>query len=115
MATRRWRLYTAPGGGNPVKKEIEAARLSKGELGRLGELMDRVAEGRTLPKDVKDLHNGVLEFKLNLRQRSYRLLYAEVDNGLILLALHFFSKKTQVDRKAVDLAVERLRQWRASQ
>ncbi|GAB3458674.1 type II toxin-antitoxin system RelE/ParE family toxin [Actinophytocola sediminis] len=113
--TRTWQYYSPPGGGEPVAKEIKKAGLTLGELGQLDEVMARVAEGRTLPKDTKPIRDGVHQFKLNLRQRSYRLLYAEVDDGLVLLALHFFSKKKQKDQDAVDLAVDRLRTWRASQ
>lgn len=113
--TRTWQYYSPPGGGDPVLREIKKAGLTRGELGRLDEVMERVAEGRTLPKDTKYIRDGVHQFKLHLQQRSYRLLYAEVDGGLVLLALHFFSKKKQVDQDAIDLAVDRLRTWRASQ
>ncbi|MEU0512567.1 type II toxin-antitoxin system RelE/ParE family toxin [Amycolatopsis sp. NPDC006125] len=111
--SREWQFYTAPGGGSPVEKDIRRANLAHHELGRMQEIMDRVAEGRALPKEVKYLRDGVFEFKLNLSQRTYRLLYAEVDGNLVLLALHFFAKKKQVDKKAIDVAVERLRNWQA--
>lgn len=111
--SREWLYYAAHGGGSPVTKDIQRAKLKLHELGRLQEVMDRVAEGRALPKEVKYLRDDVYEFKLNLAQRSYRLLFAEVDGGLVLLALHFFSKKKQVDRDAVELAVDRLRRWRS--
>lgn len=113
--TREWQYYTPPGGGSPIRKEIEKAKLSQHELGRLEALLDRVAEGRTLPREIKPLRDGVSEFKLDLDHRTCRLLFAEVDDGLVLLALHFFIKKKQNDRTAVDLAVDRLKRWRASQ
>lgn len=109
--TREWVFYTPRGGGNPVAKEIKKARLTKHEHGRLEALMERVADGDVLPREVKDLRDGVRQFKFDVADHSYRLLYAEVDDGLMLLALHFFSKKQQNDRRAINLACKRLRDW----
>ena len=109
---RKWEYYAAPGGGSPVVKEMQKLKLNAWEAARLDDVLDRVAAGRTLPKDVKALRDGVLEFKLAGHRRTFRMLFAEVDGGLVLLGLHFFAKKTQNARENVDLAADRLKDWR---
>lgn len=52
------------------------------------------------------------ELRASVGQRSFRLAYAEVDGDLVL---HFFFKKSQVARHDIDLAVDRLKDWRARQ
>ncbi|MET3709053.1 hypothetical protein ABIB17_003703 [Arthrobacter sp. UYEF6] len=56
-----------------MTKEIQKAKLSRAELGRLDDIMERVASGETLKKGVKPLGDGVLEFVLHLDKRSYRM------------------------------------------
>lgn len=110
---RSWDFYTAPGGGDPVRKDIRKAGLTAWEAGRVQEMMDRVARGSArLRLDFKPLRDGVSEILVDGHNRTFRLMYAEVDDGLVLLALHFISKKKQNDRQAVELAVQRLRAWR---
>lgn len=110
---RSWDFYTAPGGGDPVRKDIRKAGLTRWEAGRVQEMMDRVARGSARPRlDFKPLRDGVSEILVDGHNRTFRLMYAEVDGGLVLLALHFISKKKQNDRQAVELAVQRLRAWR---
>ncbi len=75
--------------------------------------MERLGQGRTLRGDVKPLRDGVFELRARVGRRSFRLAYAEVDDGLVLLALHFFVKKSQVAPHDVKLAVDRLRDWRS--
>lgn len=108
---RKWVFYIAPGGGDPVGKDMQKLRLTGWEVARLNVVMDRVADGRALPGEVKALRDGVLEFKLDGQRRTFRMLFAEVDGGLLLLGLHFFAKKTQNARTDVDLAVQRLQSW----
>lgn len=109
---REWQYYTGPGGGDIVLREIKKAGLTPWEVGRLEELMDRVACCRTLPGDVNPLRDGVLETRLDGDRRIFRLAYAEVNGGLVLLALHFFPKKKERERAAVDLAISRLKEWK---
>jgi phage-related protein len=96
-----------------VLKEIRKCRLSIEEQAKVQVAMDRVAEGRAQPKDVKTLRDGVLEVRVRVGQRQLRLLYAEVSDGPILLALHFFQKQRQVETRHIDLASGRLRDWEA--
>ncbi|USX50617.1 type II toxin-antitoxin system RelE/ParE family toxin [Lentzea sp. HUAS12] len=109
---REWDYYTAPGGGCPVEKEMQKLKLSPWDAVRVEEAMDRVAAGEAMPGEVKYLRDDVLEIKIDGAQRTYRMLYAELDGGLVLLGLHFFAKKVQNARKDVDLAADRLRSWR---
>ena len=107
---KEWIFF--PGGEDgtksPVVKEISKEKLSAPEAARLQDMMNRVSAGETMPKDVKNLGDGVLEFKLHLDHRSYRLAYAEVNGGLVLLALTFFRKTQQRQQKDVKRAKDRL-------
>lgn len=111
--TRDWLFYKAAGGGDPVSKEIEKCALTRTDLAKLQTIMDRVAEGRTRQGDVKPLRDGVLEVRVVTAGRHLRLAFAEVGNGLILLALHFFQKQRQVEARHIDLAVARLKDWKS--
>lgn len=110
---KAWIYYTAPGGRNKIQDELRDAKPSKHEVAKLELLMERLAQGRTLRGDVKPLRDGVFELRARVGRRSFRLAYAEVDDGLVLLALHFFFKKSQVAPHDVKLAVDRLRDWRS--
>jgi len=110
---REWIFYSAgdEGKNSPVIKEIRKQKLTPAEAARLQDLMDRVLAGETMPKDVKNLGDGVLEFKLHLDHRSYRMAYAEVDDGLVLLALTFFRKTQRRQPKDVERAKDRLKAY----
>lgn len=110
---RDWEYYSGPGGGNVVIKEIKKCGLTRTEAARLEELLDRYSEGRTLPNDCKYLRDGVSELRLSGDRRIFRLYFADLGDGPVLLALHFAAKKKQLDKPAVDLAVERLRAWQS--
>jgi phage-related protein len=110
---REWDYYAAPGGGSPVEKEMKKARLTEWEAGRLEYMLEQMENGAARRgTDYKPLRDGVWECLLDGHNRTFRLMYAEVNGGLVLLALRFISKKKQNDRDAVDLAVQRLREWR---
>ncbi|MDG4815904.1 MULTISPECIES: type II toxin-antitoxin system RelE/ParE family toxin [unclassified Micromonospora] len=111
VVTNRWQFYEAPGGGSPVQKAIGKYRLTTAELARLYVVMDRVAEGRTRPGDVKALRDGVLEVRVRIGGRNFRLAYAELGDGLVLLGLHFFHKQRQVEDRHIDTAAARLKDW----
>jgi phage-related protein len=115
MTTRQWQFYEPAGGGDPVNREIRKCELNRAELAKLYTVMQRVADGRTTTGDVKALRDGVLEVRVVVANRQLRLCYAEVGEGLILLALHFFQKQRQVEDRHIDLAVSRLRDWRKRQ
>jgi phage-related protein len=109
---KQWDYFNLGDARSPVLKEISKQKMSTAELARLQELMDRVASGETLKKDIKPLGGGVLEFMLHLDRRSYRMAYAELDGGLVLLALTFFRKTKQRQTESVELAKERLKSYR---
>lgn len=110
---RRWELYRTASGGVPVRKEIEKCSLTLVEQAKVQAIMDRVAEGRARPLDVRQLRDGVREVRVRVAQRRLRLLFAQA--GDVLLALHFFAKQQQIEARHIDLAAERLREWRARQ
>lgn len=94
------------------EKETAKLKLAKGEVVRVQAIMSRYAEGRAFPKDHKVLRDGVEELKIAGYDRTFRVHFGRVDDELVLLCLHFSSKKTQVDAKAIDLAAARLRQFK---
>lgn len=109
MTQPTWRFYEAPGGGSPVQKDIHAAfgQDKRGRV-RLIALMQRIAEGETLPRDVKDLKHGLLEARLTHDGNEYRLFYSSIGGGLVLLALHFAGKKARTIPREIELARRRL-------
>lgn len=109
---RRWEFYKTAAGGEPVRKEIEKCRLTIAEQAKIQVAMDRVAERRAQPKDVKSLRGGILEVRVRVGERQLRLLYAEVDDRALLLALRFFQKQRQVEDRHIDVAADRLKDWR---
>lgn len=52
------------------------------------------------------------EIRIILAERSFRLVYADLPDGLTLLALHAFVKKSQRAPKQLEVAVDRYRTWR---
>ncbi|WP_329489671.1 type II toxin-antitoxin system RelE/ParE family toxin [Kitasatospora sp. NBC_01246] len=113
MNTREWSFYEGADGSTPLVKDLQKARLASHERARLFVLMNRVKERQTLPGDVKDLGNDLLEVRLTGDHRTFRLLFAEEGEGLVLLALSFFQKKSQKTPPNERGAAERrLREWR---
>ncbi|GAA2491526.1 hypothetical protein Ahu01nite_028630 [Winogradskya humida] len=113
MPVKTWDFYKTAAGAVPVHKELDKHKLNAMELAKLQTIMDRIAEGRAQPKDVKSLRDGVLEVRVRVGKRQLRMTYAEGGDGLILLALHFFQKQRQVEATHIDLAVSRLEDWRS--
>ena len=64
---------------------------------------------------ARHLRGDLYEVRADGAGQSYRLLFAaEGRFAQILLSLHAFSKKTQkTPKKELQLAEERLREWRA--
>ncbi|MED7954331.1 MULTISPECIES: type II toxin-antitoxin system RelE/ParE family toxin [unclassified Streptomyces] len=114
MSTARdWAFYQGVDGSAPVQKELQKADLAPHERARLFVLLNRVKERQTLPGDVKDLGDDLLEVRLTGDHRTFRLLYAEESGGLVLLALSFFQKKSQkTPSNERGTASKRLREWR---
>lgn len=111
---RKWSFYETKTGGKPVDKELSKAGLTVQEKAKLYVLMGRVKNQATLPGDVKNIGDDILEIRLQGNHRIFRLLYAEEEDGLVLLALCFFQKKQQKtppDHKAH--AVDRHKDWKA--
>lgn len=99
-----------------VVKELRGLGLSRDEAARLGVVMDRVARGEAMPADLTKLKGrparGIEEVRVRINRRIARLYFARPDGDLVLLALHVHIKKTNNDRPAVDLAIERLRKYK---
>lgn len=105
-ATAHWRRPPQ------VLNEIKKANLTTDEVTRLADLMGRFASGRTFRKDHKRLRDGVEELRLDGDHRIFRLYFGRIENGMVLLTLHFNSKKKKRDDDAIDLAADRLKRWR---
>jgi putative component of toxin-antitoxin plasmid stabilization module len=91
--------------------EIKKAKLTSDEATRLADLMARFRSGGTFPKDHKRLRDGVEELRLSGDRRDFRLYFGRVENDLVLLMLHFKTKKKNNDSDAIDLASNRLKRW----
>lgn len=110
---REWDFYRTKDGACPVEKELEKCKLTGSERAKLLVLMERVQTRRTLPGDVKPLGGDLLEVRLSGDRRIFRLLYVEQADGLLLLGLVFFQKKTQATPPAFKRkAKRRLADWK---
>lgn len=105
---RQWDLHL-------VERELHKLRLTKDERARLGVLMERYADGRSMPSDVKrldDFHPGLFELRLRGERRIFRLYFADEGGVSVVLALHLVKKKRDRDLAGMGLARERLKRWR---
>jgi phage-related protein len=107
-----WEYYAAPGGGEVVEKELAGAGLTKQEAGRLEELMERIRTRQTRKNDVQPVGKDVLEGRLSGDSRIFRLFYAELDGGLVFLALGFAAKKARRIQNEISKAQDRLADWK---
>jgi phage-related protein len=108
----RWVFYESATGHAVVLKEIGGARLGLAAEARLQALLDRIAEGRALPGDVKPLRAEIVEARLDVAARTFRLLFARLPDRRVLLALSFFRKQTRkTPQHEIERAMHRLREW----
>lgn len=114
---KEWNSYEAPGGRDKVKDEIKAAKLNETERAKLKALMDMQANGELEYPTVKPLTDaeGLQEIRIKVGRRSFRLVFADLPDGLVLLAVHFFEKKANVAQRDIKLAVSRYKEWRSRQ
>lgn len=114
---KRWEFYQSPMGADVVRREIAKCRLAQAERAKLGKLMQRAQDGVLLPKDCKNLKDGLLELRLDCGERIYRVFYSEVDQGLVLLAVKFVNKKAKqgiaTDPSDIESARKRLAEWQS--
>ncbi len=114
--SRQWRYYRTESGNAPVKADLLALpREDRADVladMRLVRIYGVESAKRT--ELVKHLRGDILELRVQARDQTYRLLFAEEGYyGQVLLALELFSKKTQrVPRDKIKLAEDRLRDWR---
>ncbi|MEW2266969.1 type II toxin-antitoxin system RelE/ParE family toxin [Streptomyces sp. NPDC047853] len=113
MLGREWDFYRTDRGASPVQKELDKCKLTKTEKARLKVLMERIKRGTTLSGDVKPLGGDLREARLDGDHRIFRLIYVEEREGLLLLGLTFFQKKSQATPlPAKRTANKRLKEWR---
>lgn len=107
---RRWRFYATAAGRKPVRAFLD--ELTDADAAVVAAAMLEVAsEGLGV---ARHLRGDIYEVRADGDRQSYRLLFAlEGRQGQVLLALEAFSKKTQKTPPGkIDLAVERLTDWR---
>lgn len=92
-------------------KEVKKLKLSKLETVRVTAVMARYAQGREMRQDHTALRDGVEELRVDGDHRTFRVYFGRVDDGLVLLCLHFKSKKKQRDDVAINLAALRLKKY----
>jgi phage-related protein len=108
---RRWRDYSTPAGNRPIRDFIRS--LSAADAAEVLAAMAEVAElGLVAARHVR---GEIYEVRASGQSQTYRILFApEGRYGQILLSLEAFSKKTQkTPPEKIDLAISRLRDWRA--
>ncbi len=112
-AAAEWEFCTSASGRAYAHDEIDAAKLTKYEVGQLSALMDRVARGLVLAKDVKYLRQyGLHELRFFGNKRSFRLLYAKRLDGRLLVAALFAAKQaSKLKASEYKTAQERVAGW----
>lgn len=107
----RWRDYRTAAGRRPVRDFLRA--LSKVDRAIVVDAMTEVADCGL--RWSRHLRGDIWEVRATGENRIYRILFApEGRFGEVLLSLEGFAKKTQkTPAAAIDLAEQRLRDWRA--
>lgn len=108
-----WQLFTSDTDRAVVEKEIQDAGLSKREAATLQRLLDRIALGQVLKKDVKWLTDyKLLEARLDGDHRIFRLLFVRRGRGKVLVGVYFTAKKsTKLPKSVLKAAQERADEW----
>lgn len=106
---RQWRMYETASGTKPVRKFIDA--LSDEDAAVVIDEMRAVA--RQIAR-AAHLRGDIYEVRAFGASEGFRILFGkEGRQGQVLLALTAFSKKTQKAPKSeIELAEQRLRDWR---
>ncbi|MDP9371008.1 MAG: type II toxin-antitoxin system RelE/ParE family toxin [Chloroflexota bacterium] len=110
---RRWRDYRTASGRSPVREFIDGVRAQNlHDAARILAAMDEVARHGTVV--ARHLRGDIWEVRATSDRRIFRILFAEEGrSSQILLALEGFAKTTRRTPPAtIDLAEERLRDWR---
>ena len=107
----RWRDYRTAGGHRPVHDFLRS--LSTVDRAIVVDAMAEVAEQGL--RWSRHLRGDIWEVRASGENRIYRILFApEGRFGEVLLSLEGFVKKTQKTPAAsIELAEQRLRDWRA--
>ena len=107
---RRWRFYETAAGRRPVRDFLDAQPGS--------DAAEIVAEMRHVARvglaGARHLRGEIYEVRAAGLNRIFRILFAALGRySHILLALEGFAKKTQrTPSREVDVAEQRLRDWR---
>ena len=111
MRRRRWREYRTEGGARPVSDFIDS--LDDLETAELVAAMKRVARDGMWA--ARHLRGDIYEIRVRGPSRNLRLLFAQEGRASqVLLSLTAFVKKTQrTPARELELAEERLSDWRA--
>ncbi|MER6826495.1 hypothetical protein ABT352_10950 [Streptosporangium sp. NPDC000563] len=111
----KWQLYTTASGSDVVSKEIREVLQGRPPRLELGNLMQRIEDGRTLRRDTKHLGKGLHEARLTHETNEYRLYYAVNPQGEhLLLGLKFHMKGgSGAQDRAVEVARDRLAEWQS--
>jgi phage-related protein len=110
---RQWRDYRTATGRRPVREFIDAIRAQdRYAAARILAGMNEVAQYGT--SAARHLRGDIWEVRVEADRRIFRILFAEEGRySQVLLALEGFVKTTRrTPPDLIDLAEERLRDWR---
>lgn len=107
---REWRDYRTAAGGRPIRDFFD--ELTDEEAAEVLAAMKEVADIGL--EAARHLRGDIYEVRAEARTRTFRVLFASEGRfSQVLLSLVAFVKKTQkTPRSELELAEDRLRQWR---
>jgi phage-related protein len=110
-----WEFYRSAAGGSTVSEEIAAILPKQGRI-KLGGLLQRIEEGRTLPGDVRPLTKEIDEARLSWDGQEFRLHFARLraDGTTVLLGLRAVNKKARkASQSDIATSQARLSDWKS--
>jgi phage-related protein len=107
-----WRFYSTAAGTEVVKDALQELGLQ--QKAAINDLRRRYSKDALLPREIEALRKGLFALRTTVDGMELRLYFGKVGKGgCICLAVHVINKKSRkVPKKDLDLARDRLREWK---
>ncbi|MFI6762453.1 type II toxin-antitoxin system RelE/ParE family toxin [Micromonospora sp. NPDC050417] len=108
---RRVRFYKSETGKAVAREEF----LDLEEEGRaaLGELFTRYEHGLERRGEVSPVRGGLMEFRIQVRNNPYRAYFFADGPKYVIVTLCVYKNQQKARKTDIDLALGRMKSWRA--